>query len=101
VYLFVLLYYWKHQVEKKLQFEINNNNNNNNNNIKFEVSTALTMKSAVYCDIKYQLRFLVLTVVTKNNVVYCDIKSQLRFEVFTVVTMKKSAVFWDVMPCCS
>jgi hypothetical protein len=64
--------------------------------IRFEVFTAVTLKNAIFWDIKAQF-----TPDKKHNM--SPLKSPasqcyVRFEIFTAVTMK-NVVFWDVTPC--
>jgi hypothetical protein len=43
----------------------------------------------------FYVRFDVLMAITMKNAVFWDIKIHVRFEVFTAVTMK-NGVFWDI-----
>jgi hypothetical protein len=63
--------------------------------VRFEVSTAVTMKNVVFWDIKTQfvLHRRHITSPLQSPVGECYV----RFEVFTAVTMK-NVVFWDVTP---
>jgi hypothetical protein len=64
--------------------------------VGFEVLTAVTMKNAVFCDIKSQfvLHRRHITSPLQSPAGQCYV----RFEFFTAVTMK-NAIFWDVTPC--
>jgi hypothetical protein len=62
---------------------------------RFEVSTAVTMKNAVFWDIetKFVLHRRHITSLLQSLAG----QFYVRFEVFTAVTMK-NAVFWDIKP---
>jgi hypothetical protein len=59
-------------------------------------ATLVTSQKTVFFK-KLFVRFEVLTAVTVKNAVFWDIKTHARFEVFTAVNMK-NGVFWDVTP---
>jgi hypothetical protein len=56
--------------------------------VRFEVLTAVTMKNAVFWDVKTQF-------IPHRRHITSPLQSPVRFEVFTAVTMK-NAVFWDI-----
>jgi hypothetical protein len=62
-------------------------------NVRFEVPTAVTMKNAVFWDIKTQLEPHRKHI--KSQLQRLTGYFHLRFEVFTAVTMN-NAVFWDI-----
>jgi hypothetical protein len=61
--------------------------------LRFEVSTAVTMKNAVLWNIRN--RFVLHRRHVTSLLQVRPVNSLLRYEVFTAVTMK-NAVFWDV-----
>jgi hypothetical protein len=69
---------------------------NKDNIVRFEVSTAVTMKNAVFWDIRtpFVTHRKHITSPLQSSAGYCYV----RFEVFTVVIMK-NAVFWDIVTC--